>query len=353
MSAQEERQAAFYLEALRDVAHALSASLNEQDVIDTVLDSAMNTLPVRAALVRVLSPDGSELLPMGARGVSNAYVRKGRIRVEPGTVDCRVLNGDVVVIRDVTREPGFQYPEAAAAEGLRGMVAVPMRVRARTIGVLRVYVEDVDALTEADILFLDTLADAGALALEKVRLHQSLYRIAQALNSSLELVPMLQEVLKATVEEMGLMAASIRLLDEERGVLRLVAAYGLSETYLAKGEVHVERSPVDQRALRGEAVVLYDVTQEPGFEYPEEAAAEGIRSVLVVPLRLQDRTLGVMRAYSARPRQFSRVGIHFLTAVAHLVALAMEKAQLYAALREKYEDLKVDLAELYRFLALG
>ncbi len=353
MSEQVERHAVFYLKSMRDVAHALSASLNEQDVVDVLLDYTMSTLSAQAVLVRVLSPDGGELLPMGARGVSSSYVHKGRIRLEPGTVDCRVLNGEIVIIRDVTKEPGFQYPEAAAAEGLQGMVAVPMRVRSRTIGVLRVYVKDVDTLTQADVIFLDTLADIGALALEKVRLHQSLYRIAKALNSSLELVPMLQEVLKSTVEEMGLMAASIRLLDEEHGVLRLVAAYGLSEKYLSKGDVHVDRSPVDQRALKGEAVVLYDVTQEQGFEYPEAAAAEGIRSVLVVPLRLQDKTLGIMRAYSARPRQFSPVGIHFLTAVAHLVALAIEKAQLYAALREKYEDLKVDLTELYRFLALG
>ncbi|NPA90650.1 MAG: GAF domain-containing protein [Chloroflexi bacterium] len=353
MNESRERPAAFYMNAMREVAHALSASLDEAQVIDTVLDYTMDILPVHAALVRILSPDGNELIPMGARGLSHAYLEKGRVRLEPGTVDCRVLNGEVVILTDVTQDPGFQYPEEAAAEGLKGMVAVPMRVRARVIGVLRVYVKQVEDLSEADLLFLDTLADIGALALEKAHLHQSLYRIAQALNSSLELKTMLLEVLKATVEEMGLKAASIRLLDEKRKILRLVAAYGLSERYLSKGDVHVAKSPVDQRVLRGEAVVLYDVTREPGFEYPEEAAEEGIHSVLVVPLRLQDRTLGVMRAYSARPRQFSPVSVHFLTAVAHLVALAIEKAQLHAALQAKYEDLKLDLTELYRFMALG
>ncbi len=347
------RDATFYLRVMCDTAQALSTSLEEQDVIQELLNRAVSALNARAALVRVLSPDGSELIHAGSVGLSDAYLHKGSVNIATSSIDQRVLQGERVVVPDVTQEPGFQYREAAAAEGLKGMVAVPLLVRERVMGVLRVYVDDTATLSEADIMLVDALADLAALVLEKVRLHQSLYRIAQALNSSLELQPMLQRVLEATVKEMGLKAAVIRLLDPERGVLRLVASHGLSETYLAKGEIHVDRSPVDQKALRGETVVLYDVGTEPGFEYPEAAVAEGIRSVLVVPLKLQDRILGIMRVYSARPRHFSPVGAQFLSAVAHLVALAIEKAQLHAALQEKYEDLKVDLTELYRFLALG
>ncbi len=342
-----------YLQIMRDTAHALSASLQDQDVLEILLHHVVDALAARAALVRILSPDGEELVPAAATGVSDAYLQKGAVRLSASAIDRRVIQGETVVVPNVTKAAGFQYPEAAAEEGLTGMVAVPMKVRARVMGVLRVYMDDTSRLTSPDILLMEALADLGALALEKVRLHQSLFHIARALNSSLELKSMLREVLEATVREMGLKAAAIRLLEPERGTLRLVAAYGLSETYIAKGAVHVTRSPVDQRALRGETVVLYDVAGEAGFEYPQEAREEGIRSVLVVPLRLQDRTLGVLRAYSARPRHFSPVGIHFLTSVAYLVALAIEKAQLYAALAEKYEDLKLDLTELYRFLALG
>jgi GAF domain-containing protein len=155
------------------------------------------------------------------------------------------------------------------------------------------------------------------------------------------------------VKEMWLKAASIRLLDAKGQTLQLVAASGLSDAYLAKGDVHVAKSPSDQQALKGEVVVLYDVERETGFEYPAEAAREGIRSVLVVALKLQERNLGVMRVYSARPRHFGAVAITFLSSVADLVALAIENAGLYAALHDQYENLKLDLAEWYRFLALG
>jgi GAF domain-containing protein len=347
------RDTATRLSVLRETAHALSSALEEQEVIQDLLAQTVSALNAHGALVRLISPDGDELLPVGALGLSETYLEKGPVGIAESQVDQRVLAGEVVVIPDVTRESGFQYPEAAARERLRGMVAVALSVRGRAIGVLRVYVDDVNDLQPEDLLMLSTLADLGALALEKVRLHQSLYRIAEALNTSLELEPMLQRVLEATVKEMGLKAASIRLLDPRSQILRLVAAHGLSEAYLAKGEVHVARSPVDQRALQSEVVVLYDVEHQSGFEYPEEAAREGIRSVLAVPLKLKDRTLGVMRVYSARPRHFGRVAINFLTSVADLVALAIESAELYAALQAQYEDLKLDVAEWYRFLALG
>lgn len=345
--------AASYLGVIRQTAHDLSRTLDESDVVHILLSRVVETLRGQGAIMRMLNPDGTELVLMGAVGLSDTYLRKGVVRLADSRIDQRVLNGETVIIPDVTCHPGFQYPEAAAEEGLKGMLAVPMTVRTRVVGVLRVYVQDTNRLSEADVRLVEAMADMGALALEKVRLHQSLYAIAAALNSSPKLDEMLPLVLEATVREMGLKAASIRLLDSEQGILRLVAAYGLSQRYLSKGDVHVDKSPVDQKVLAGEPVVLYDVEQQPGFEYPEEAVAEGIRSVLVVPLRLHDKVLGVMRVYSAQPRHFTEVGIHFLSAVAHLVALAIEKAELYAALEAKYEDLKVDLTELYRFLALG
>jgi signal transduction protein with GAF and PtsI domain len=347
------RNAAAYLGMLRETAHTLSGVQQETDVVQALLVQVVSALEARGALVRLLCSDGDELRLAGTLGLSEEYLHKGPVRVAESQVDQRVLAGEVVIIPDVTRDPGAQYPEAATSEGLRGMVAVPLLVRGRVIGVLRAYVDEVSALVQEDILLLDTLADMGALVLEKIQLHQSLYHIAQALNASLELQPMLKQVLAAAVKEMGLKAASIRLLDRQGRTLRLVAAHGLSEAYLAKGKIHVDKSLIDQRVLGGEVVILFDMESETGFEYPEEATQEGIRSVLVVPLKLKDRTLGVLRAYSALPRHFGPVAVAFLTSVADLVALAIENAELHGALQESYEDLKLDLAEWYRFLALG
>jgi GAF domain-containing protein len=341
------------LTIMQGAAHRLSGALRESEVIQILLEQAMVAFDARAALVRLLSPDGEELLLGGSLGLSDVYLNKGTVWLSESGVDRHVLTGEAIVIDDIRQEPGFQYPMEADAEGLRSAIAVPLKVRENVIGLLRIYLKTVDQVGDQELHLASCLADLGALALEKVRLHQSLFSIATVLNSSLDLQDMLGRMLDTVVHEMGLRAASIRLLDSKRQRLLLAAASGLSAEYLAKGPVLVSNSPVDQRVLAGESEVLHDVTEESGFEYPSEAAQEGIQSVLVVPLKLQERSLGVMRVYSSRPRHFSSVGITFLSSVADLVALAVERAELHAVLQAQYNDLKLDLAEWHRFLALG
>lgn len=341
------------LQALRETSHTLSGILQEPEIIQVLLEQIVSVFEAQGAVLHLLSPDGDALTPAGALGLRGVSPQQSPIQVAHSQIDQRVLDGEVVIIPDVSHEPGFQQASTAGGEGRWGLVAVPLSVRERVIGVLRLYMDEVAGLSPEDILLLNTMTELGALALEKVHLHRSLYRIAEALNTSLELQPMLKKVLEATVQQMGLKAASIRLLDPRRQILRLVVAYGLSETYLAKGDIHVDKSPVDQRVLQDEVVVLYDIEHDTGFEYPEEATKEGIRSVLVSSVKLKDRPLGVMRVYSAQPRRFGPVAVGFLTSVADLVALAIENAELYATLQSRYADLKLDLAEWYRFLALS
>ncbi len=238
-------------------------------------------------------------------------------------------------------------------EQLGGFLAIPLAVRERVFGSLDIYCTVGCSFSDTAITVLHAAADLAAVALGNAQLHSTLFRIAGAVSSTLELQPMLKQVLESTVMEMQLKAASVRLLDKKQQRLELVAAHGLSDAYLAKGAVSLQRSPIDRRVLAGEAVIVYDVAGEEGFQYPAEAAAEGIRSVLAVPLRVKEQPVGVMRVYSAQPRRFTQVGINFLQSVAGLVALAIENAKLYEALQARYEGLKLEVSEWHRFLSLG
>ena len=341
-----------YLESLQKTAHALSGALRETEIVQLLLEQVVSALSIHKALVLLLGREGDRFVLSGSLGLGEDYLKGTPLGLDQSPTNRRVLAGELVVVEDAAAEPEFSGP-AAASESLGAIVAVPMSVRDRVIGVLHVYVEATGAFEPEEFVLLRAMTDLGALALEKVRLGQSLFRIAEAISSSLELEPMLQRVLNATVEHMWLKAGSIRLLKPKENVLRLVASYGLSEAYLAKGEVHLEKSEIDRHVLHGEAVVLHDVQHESGFEYVKEAAREGIQSILAVPLTLKTRTLGVLRVYSARPRHFGPVAVTFLKSVADLVSLAIEDAHLYAALEARHKELKLDLADWYRFLALG
>ena len=332
------------LDILQNINVTLSGKLKESEVIQILLEQAAATINALGSSLDLLGPEEKHLHAVKAIGVA-VELRGPEKPIIINDIDQQVLNGETMITSVSIGEQGSQRTIQ--------QVAIPLFIRDHPIGILRLYAETQFEISTDERKLLRILADMSAAAIEKIRLMQSLYRIAEALNSTLGLNTMLERVLSATVREMQLRAASIRLLDKKEQVLRLVSTYGLSESYRSKGEVHIRRSPIDQRVLKGEKLVLYDVATDPGLEYPKELTQEGIKSMLVVPLQLKDRILGVMRVYSAHPRHFSEVGIDFLTSVAGLVALAIENARLYEALQASYEDLKLDLADWYRFLALG
>ncbi|MBZ0275526.1 MAG: HAMP domain-containing histidine kinase, partial [Anaerolineae bacterium] len=107
----------------------------------------------------------------------------------------------------------------------------------------------------------------------------------------------------------------------------------LSQSYLQKGPVELSQSQLDREALSGAVVIIAHAGNDPRVQYPKEMAAEGIQSILVVPV-IGRKPLGVLRAYSDLPDHFKRKEADFLQAIAHQSAAAIENAQTYAALQQ-------------------
>ncbi len=181
---------------------------------------------------------------------------------------------------------------------------------------------------------LTRMKDSVEAAFHRTR---TLYDIARAVNSSLDLSQVLNTIVARTTVAMDGKACSIRLLDEEGRLLKLSAAYGLSDSYLQKGDVDPARSPVDQSAMTGWAVQVPDVAEATAFQYPVEALREGIRSVVVAPMLLRGTAIGVLRLYTARRREFSDEDVGFLMAIASQGAAAIENARAFHHLEELEE----------------
>jgi len=173
----------------------------------------------------------------------------------------------------------------------------------------------------------------------------ALYEVVRMVHGSLDVSTVLQEIVKAVTEAMGVKASSIRLLDSRRRTLVMGASYGLSKGYLKKGPVLVKESGIDQKALKGELIYIKNAQTDPDFQYSAGAKAEGIKSVIVAPLITKKSVIGVLRVYSDRIREFSAQETRFLEAVANLSALALENARFHQALQTNYDLL---VAHKYR-----
>lgn len=173
---------------------------------------------------------------------------------------------------------------------------------------------------------------------DKKNYFKELYDVCVVINSSLEPEAVLRKIAEQLISAMQAKACSIRLLDQAGEVLEQRAAIGLSKGYIRKGKVELSKSQLDQDVLKsGKPLYIADVSRDSRFQYPEAAKAEGLTSMLVAPLVVDGKAIGVMRVYSAKQQDFSEEDREFLTAVTHLAAIAIENAMLHAALKKAFE----------------
>lgn len=162
----------------------------------------------------------------------------------------------------------------------------------------------------------------------------AIYSVAGLMASSTDLQQLLDTAAKQVQKVMRVRACSIRLIAPKTSELRISAVANLSETYLTKGPIRLDRNPIDQAALRGEIVYVEDMASDPRTLYPTQARAEGIVSCLVAGMLFAGEPIGVIRAYSDRRQTFSSFDGSLLRTLASQLASAIHNARLYEDARD-------------------
>ena len=151
--------------------------------------------------------------------------------------------------------------------------------------------------------------------------------ICKAISVSLSLEEVLSLIVTNVVKVMNVKASMLRLLNKNTDKLEVAAYYGLSEEYVNKGPVASDASISD--ALSGKTVSVYDIQSDPDATYSREAEREGIRSILSIPLRLNDEVIGVLRMYTAEPVKYTSEDFKFVAAIADQAAIAINNARIF------------------------
>ncbi len=158
---------------------------------------------------------------------------------------------------------------------------------------------------------------------------EQIYHLTTIVAGKFSLQEVLDKLAEAAVRIIKVKACSIRLLDEEKGDLKMRSTYGLSEEYRNKGVVSADDCVV-KAAFAGEAVVLDDVRVDERVKYRQAAIKEGLVSQLTVAMKFRNKAIGVLRLYSPKPKRFDEDDIILARAVASQCAVAITNARLYA-----------------------
>ncbi|KJR40893.1 GAF-domain-containing sensor protein [Candidatus Magnetoovum chiemensis] len=331
-----------YLESYQNIAKAISSSLSLDEVLSLIVTNVVNVMNVKGALLRLVNKRSNTLDVAAHYGLSQEYVNKGTVVIDRSIEDA--LAGKTVSIYDVKDDEDTQYFKEANKEGIRTIVSIPLRFKDEIIGVLRMYTAEPRIYTNEDLQFVSAIAEQAAIAIMKAKEFETivskekeflkLFReISKAVSSTLNIQEVLNIIVENTAKAMRVKGASIRLIQENTKKLVLGAVYGLSEKYQAKGPVDEELEIL--RKANFQPIPIYDTAKDPRILYKKQTIEEGVKSVLIVPIKYRDKIIGILKLLSGWFKEFKEDEIEFAVALAEQCALAIENAMMY---EKKYKE---------------
>ena len=166
-----------------------------------------------------------------------------------------------------------------------------------------------------------------------------LTRIGRRLASTLDLNEILASVIEESFNATDATHGGIFLYNERENALELRVMRGFSpemENQYAGYIMHESEGLIGRVLSTGEALLINDVTQEPGYQMVDA----GTRAELIMPIRQGGLLLGVLNLESPQVNAFSESDQRLLEAMADQAAVAITNARAYEAERQAVERMR-------------
>jgi PAS domain S-box-containing protein len=357
-----EQRARDRLERLQRVTGILNASVALEDAAKGCLPAICEAIGARAGAVMMLSADEHELEMIGAAGVPEEVADPlNRISVASSVGAAEAIRTRQAVFIESRSEYVVRYPHLATMleqhiDGTR--VVIPLLVGNRAAGTVGFGFSTWRAVPADDRAFLFAVAGQFAQALDRARLFDverrareqaevaearraAIQSIADAALAHLEIEPLLTELLARVRRVFGCDTATVLMLDEAGGRLEVRACDGIERDMWKFLAVAYGAGVAGAVVAQGRPMVVDDVA---AADIVSPIIKERLRSLMCVPLVLEQRSVGVVHVGFSERRELTAADVELLQTVAARIAVAIDRASAHQALQIAEEKLRVALS---------
>lgn len=329
------------LEALQQIDHALSQSLDLDAVMGTIIRFAQERTGADEASVVLWNEITRQLECRSSVGVNADYRRAWMTDpTEERNIISWVFNHRKTARSgDVHREPPWSTLYDQVDPRVFSEMDVPLIDGDNVVGVINLESFRAHAFGPEEQQFIETLAGQAVLALKNAQAYAREQRVADERAALVQIgaeivrrlrrdevfTRILGEALKLTRAPVG----TLHLYDEERRVLRMVANQGVSPQHIEHASEIQLGEGVLGVAAANRQIVRVDDTTLPPWDVIHLPYIPDVRAELAVPLIDGDRLCGVLNLESTRPRHFTEHDSRLLLAFADLAVIALQNTELY------------------------
>ncbi|MFZ5916729.1 MAG: GAF domain-containing protein [Chloroflexota bacterium] len=348
---QERRRLA---DTLRQVAEAISATLNLEKVLQIVLDHLRQVVDYDSATIQLLSDNHLEII--AARGHPRPEEVIGlTFPLDQGHPNREaILSQEPYIVPDVTEQYRAFFQQASQPP-IRSWMGVPLFFHDQPVGLITLDKYTPGFYNQQAAQIASLFATQAAVALQNARLFEEtkrhvaemdvLLEAGQNVSATLEMETTLHTILSYATRLVRASCGWILLVSLEDKIITRRATHGLDEHLLKdlgydffqgglEGWVMRERTPALSRALTEDERLTDRVRLW--------LAEQHLGSATVVPLQVKDQVVGVLAVLKDRTdRPLSQHELDLLSVMASQAAIALENAELFAERERNIAELSI------------
>jgi len=254
-----------------------------------------------------------QLVNVFVRGINGKFPLNISLK-GPGVMAWAVRTGETQYVPDTRLDKNYLRGESKESHLLRSELAVSVKGKDSVRAVINVESTKLDAFSEANRLFVETLARHVGTAIERLeRLSKAMTEMNEA-----ESVEDLSEITLRLAEEI-IGASYISFAVLENDTLKTVQTRGAPQIGL---DLPLDGRGITVRAIRERRTVLVDDTRlDPDFL---KGSTDSL-SELVVPLLVEGKAVGVINSESRKVRFFDKHHVSLMEALAAHTASNLER----------------------------
>lgn len=339
--------------------HAIAKVTNSTVSLDELLEKLAllitEQMNADATLIYLFDKKREELILRGTNKPHPDQLGRIKLKLGEGITGWVAEKRKALAIgRAASDDPRFKAFNNLKEDRFEAYLSVPIRLGNDVVGVVNISHKKAHTHSPREIELAQHIADeaAGAIgqaqlqqrALKKTSQVETLARMSETITQGAYIREILQLIVTMAAEMMGSKVCSLMLLDEKGKELLIEATQSLSEEYRKKPPVPVRSSVSGRAILERKPVIVSDVTSDPQYTYPDIARKDNLRSLLVVPMMVKDKPIGVLNCYTADAHVFPEDEVRLVQAVANQAAVAIEHtraAERAASAQEALETRKL------------
>ena len=171
------------LDLLSKVSRTIVSDYYLKEILQLIVTMTAKVMDSKICSIMLLDEKKEELVISATQSLSDDYINKPNLKVGQSISGQVVLKKKPITVLNVTKDPGFMYPEIAQKEGIASLLSVPMMIKDRVIGVINSYTTKEHTFNKEEIDILQAVANQAAVTIENTHLNQEIFAARDALET--------------------------------------------------------------------------------------------------------------------------------------------------------------------------